>query len=87
LEFVLDALDFDRADRGALDGTQQHAAEGIADGVSVTGLERLGDEFGVSRAGAFFNLGELAGQFEFSEAFGMAGDIFIGIVRGKPARA
>ena len=77
----------DRADCGALDGTQQHAAEGIADGVAVTGFEGLGDELGVGRAGAFLNLGELAGQFELSEAFGHGGSFFVEIVRGEPGRA
>jgi len=73
LELVLHALDLDRADGGALDGAQEHAAEGIADGVTVAGLEGLGDELGVSRAGAFLNLGEFVGQFELSEAFGHGG--------------
>jgi hypothetical protein len=38
--------------------------------MAVAGLEGLGNELGVSRAGTFLNLGELVGQFKFSEAFG-----------------
>jgi hypothetical protein len=38
--------------------------------VAVAGFERFGDELAVSRRGAFFDLGELGGKFELSEAFG-----------------
>jgi hypothetical protein len=37
--------------------------------MTVTGLERLSDELGVSRRSAFFDLGQFAGQFELSETF------------------
>ena len=70
LELVVHAVDLDRRDGGALDGAEEHAAEGVADGVAVTGLEGLGDELGVGRRGAFLDFGELAGEFELSETFG-----------------
>jgi hypothetical protein len=61
-------------DGGTLDGAEQHAAEGVADGVAVAGLEGLGDELGVGRRGAFLDLGELVGEFELSETFGHGDD-------------
>src|SRR5258708_28356548 len=70
LELVVHALDLDRADGAALDGAEEHAAEGVADGVAIAGLEGLGDELGVGGRGALLDLGELGGDFEFSETFG-----------------
>ncbi len=70
LELVVDALDLDRADGAALDGAEQHAAEGIADRVAITGLEGLGDELGVRGGRTLFNLRELGGNFELSETLG-----------------
>ena len=52
LEFVLRAVDLDGGDGGAFERGEQHAAEGVADGVAVTGLKRLGDELGVGFGGA-----------------------------------
>jgi len=63
-------VDLDRRDGGALDGAEEDAAEGVADGVAIAGLEGLGDELGVGRAGAFLDFGELGGEFELSETFG-----------------
>jgi hypothetical protein len=70
LEFVVNAVDLDRADRAALDGAEEHAAERVADGVSVTGLERLGDELGVGGRCALLDLRKLGGKFELSETLG-----------------
>lgn len=70
LELVLHPLNLDRGDSTAFDGAEEDTAEGIADRVAEAGLERLGDELGVGRRGAFFDLGELGREFEFSEAFG-----------------
>ena len=67
LELVVHAVDLDRADGAALDGAEEHAAEGVADRVAIAGLEGLGDELGVGGRGALLNLGELGGEFEFSE--------------------
>ena len=50
-EFVLCAVDFHRGDGGAFERGKEHAAERIADRVAVAGLERFGDEFGVSLSG------------------------------------
>ena len=74
LELVLNTLDFDRGDSGTLDRAQKNATQRIADGVSITGFEGLGDELGVGWRGAFLNLGEFIGQFELSEAFGHGGE-------------
>ena len=70
LEFVVNARDLNRRDGGTFDGTEEDAAKRIADRMSITGLEGLGDKLGVGRRSAVFNFGELAGQFELSEAFG-----------------
>ena len=50
-EFVLRAVDADGGDRGAFERGEEHAAEGIADGVPVTGLEGLGNKAGVGVSG------------------------------------
>ena len=70
LELVLHAIDLDRRDGAALDGREKDATQGITDGVTVAGLERLGDELGVGGRGALLNLSEFVGQFELSETFG-----------------
>ncbi len=50
-EFVLCAGDFHRGDGGAFERGKEDAAEGIADRVSVAGLERFGDKLGVRLSG------------------------------------
>src|SRR5699024_2422410 len=45
-ELVQHAVDADRGDRGAGDGGQQRAAQGVSEGVAETRLERLDDEPG-----------------------------------------
>ena len=55
-EFVLRALDFDRGDGGAFERGKQHAAQGVAEGVAVSALKRLGGEFGVGVGGGGFIL-------------------------------
>ena len=70
LELVVHPVDLDRGDGGTLDGAEEHAAERVADGVAIARFKGLGDELGVGRRGAFLDLGELVGEFEFSEAFG-----------------
>ena len=47
LELVVGSGDLDCGDRSAFQRGKQHAAQGVPYGVPVTGLERLGDEFGV----------------------------------------
>ena len=44
LELVEHALDANRGDRGALDGTEQGAAQGVADGGAKAALKGLGAE-------------------------------------------
>ena len=50
-ELVHGAVDFDRGDGGSFQRGQQHAAKGVADGVSVTGFKRFRDELGVGIGG------------------------------------
>ena len=70
LEFVVNTRNLDRRDSGTLHGTEEDAAKRITDRMSITGLEGLGNELGVGRRSAVFDFGELAGEFELSEAFG-----------------
>ena len=59
-ELVAHALDLDRADRAALDGRKQHAAERIPDRAGVADFKRLGHESGIRpRCGAFVALDAL----------------------------
>ena len=46
-EFVRNPSDLDRADRAALDGREQHAAERVPDRARIADFERLGDEAGI----------------------------------------
>ena len=70
LELVVNAINLDRRDGGAFDGAEEDAAKRVADRMSITSLERLGDELGVGRRSAVLDFGELAWEFELSEAFG-----------------
>lgn len=54
--------------------SRTHAAEGIADGVAVAGLEGLGDELGVGGRGTLLNFGEFGGDFKLSETLGHGGN-------------
>ena len=63
-ELVLGALDAHGGDRGALERGQQHAAQGVADGAAVAGLEGLGDELGIGRGGRGFVLDDELGHLE-----------------------
>jgi hypothetical protein len=49
---------------GAFNGTEQHAAERVANGVTVAGFKGLGDEFGVSISARRFVFDERLGHFE-----------------------
>src|SRR6185437_7854415 len=62
LELVQHTFDFDRRNRRALDGRQQHAPQGVADGGAEAPLKRLrpehsvfvGEAFGVNRQPFWF---------------------------------
>ncbi len=45
IEFVFNAVDFDRGDRVALQRGEQYATEGVAHGDAIAGLQRLELEF------------------------------------------
>ena len=47
LELVQHAFDANRGDRGALDGAEQRAAQGVADGGAKSALKGLGAELAV----------------------------------------
>ena len=49
-ELLVDVTDLDAGDRGALEGRQEDAPKGVAEGDAVAGLERTGLVLGV-RAG------------------------------------
>ena len=66
-EFVWRAFDAHGGDGGAFEGGEQDAAEGIADGVAVTGFKRLGDEFGVGFCGRGLVFDEGLRHLESSE--------------------
>ena len=61
-ELVDDAVDLDGRHRRALQGRQQHAAQGVADGVAVTGFKGFGDELGVGFRGGCILLGQPFGH-------------------------
>ena len=61
VEFVVGAVDLHGGDGGAFEGAEQHAAKRVADGVAVTGLEGLGDEFGVGICGVTSSLTSVFG--------------------------
>ena len=63
-EFVFGALDAHGGDGGAFQRGQQHAAQGIAEGAAVAGLEGLGGEHGVGRGGRFLVLDDEARHLE-----------------------
>ena len=65
-EFVLGAVDLDGGDGGAFQRGEEDAAQGVADGVAVTGFKGLGDEFGVGFCGGGLLLGQPLGHFETS---------------------
>ncbi len=50
-ELVHRAVNLDGGDGGAFEGGKQHAAQGVANGVAVTGFKRFGDELGVGFGG------------------------------------
>jgi hypothetical protein len=50
-KFVHRAINFDGRDGSAFQGGQEHAAEGVADGVAVTGFKGFGDELSVGFCG------------------------------------
>ena len=57
-KLVLRAGDFYRGNGGAFERGKQNAPERISNGVTVTGLERLGGELGVSVCGCVLVFGE-----------------------------
>ena len=56
---MLGALDLDRGDGRAFERAEEHAAEGVPDGVAVTAFKGLGDELGEGFGGraSFFTRG------------------------------
>ena len=63
---MVGTLDFHGGDGRALERGEQHAAQRVADGVAVAGLEGLGDELGVGFCGGVLDLGEGLRHFETS---------------------
>ena len=70
LELVLHAFDRHGGDRGAFDGAQQDAAEGVADGVTEARLEGFGEILRVGGGGGRLLLLEGLGALELSESLG-----------------
>jgi hypothetical protein len=66
-ELVGCAFDFDGTDAGTFERAEEHAAQGIADGVAVTDFKRFGDELGVRGCGAGFLADQALGHFETTE--------------------
>jgi hypothetical protein len=66
-ELVESALDFHRGDRGPLEGAEKHSAEGVSDGVPVSGLKRLGDKAGIGFRGSGLVFDESFRHFEPTE--------------------
>lgn len=67
-ELVRGPLDADRGDGGTFQRGEKRATERVANGVSITGLEGLGDELGVGFGGGFLVLDEGLRHFEATEA-------------------
>ena len=67
LELVIDSLDLDRGDGGTFERGEEHAAERVADGVAVAGLEGFRGEFRVGVGGSLLILDERLGHFETSK--------------------
>ena len=65
-ELMHGAIDFDGGDGGAFEGGEQDAAEGVADGVAVTGFKGFGDELGIGFSGGGVLFGQPLGHFESS---------------------
>ena len=58
---MLRSGDLDRGNGRAFERGEQHAAERVADGVTVAGFKRLGDELGVSFSGCASSLTSVFG--------------------------
>ena len=67
-ELVHGALDLDAGDGGAFQRGEQHAAQRVAEGMAVAGLEGFGDELGVIALGYGFVFRQTIGHFETTEA-------------------
>ena len=67
-ELVRGALDADGGDGRALKRGEERAAERVADGVAVAGLEGLGDKLRIGFCGGFLVLDEGLRHFEATEA-------------------
>ena len=65
-ELVHGAVNLDGGDGGAFQGGEEHAAQGVADGVAVAGFKGLGDELGVGFGGGCVFLDQPLGHFETS---------------------
>lgn len=68
------AIDLDGGHGRARDGRQQRAAQGVAEGVAETGLERLDDELRTVGVDVF--LGQL-GRCEMSMCFSFVGNHYL----------
>ncbi len=63
-ELVSRAIDLHRGDGRSLEGTEQHATHGIADGMAVTGFQGLGNESGIGIGGARLVASQRLGHFK-----------------------
>ena len=70
LELVVHTVDLDRRDGGAFQRGEEHAAERVADGVAVAGLEGFRGELRVCVGGCLLVLDERLGHFETSKTNG-----------------
>ncbi len=66
-EFMDGALELDARDGGAFQRGEEHAAQGVAEGVAVTGFKGFGDELGVVALGCGLVFGKTIGHFKPTE--------------------
>ena len=69
LKFVADTFDFNRGYGSTFNRAKEDTTEGITDRMTITGLERFGDELSVGICGTFLDFCELIGELELSETF------------------
>jgi len=67
-EFVHSTFELDAGDGGAFQRGEEHAAQGVAEGVSVTGFKGFGNKLGVVALGGGFVFGQTIRHFETTEA-------------------
>jgi hypothetical protein len=81
-EFVHGAFELDAGDGGAFQRGEEDAAQGVAEGVTVTGFKGFGDELGVVAFGDGFVFRQTIGHFETTEA-----DRHLFLLAGLPGAA